>query len=260
MGVHWIDTSIVSLRLGREQAGDRRARQPTSITLEHGDILVVNSTSYLDILYLMARWTPVFTRVYGDRVEVLSFWQAIRQCAEATPPTTAAAATRTNTLTLEELARKVKAQRRGPIIVQPEATTSNGRALLRFAPIFRHFDPALVGVSVRIATFRYPYHYFCPTFSFGNQWRHFFILCCQYHTPMTVKYLAPSKCPTTTPSSMSTSLSADKQHGDDDPLGEEIAVLMGQMSRLRRMQLSVHDKYEFLQFYEQRNDGRVRRR
>jgi hypothetical protein len=55
IGVFWIDTSIASLRLGRGQADDRRARPSKSIKLDHGDILVVNSTGYLDILYLMAR-------------------------------------------------------------------------------------------------------------------------------------------------------------------------------------------------------------
>jgi hypothetical protein len=64
---------------------------------------------------------------------------------------------------------------------------------------------------------------------------------------MVVKYLAPSKCPTTAASTIG-----------EDPLGEEIAVLMGQMSRLRRVKLGLQDKRDFLQFYAQRNTGRVR--
>ncbi|KAI8051988.1 hypothetical protein BDF22DRAFT_689462 [Syncephalis plumigaleata] len=254
IGVFWIDTSIVSLRLGRDQSDDRRARPSKSIQLSHGDILVVNSTGYLDILYLMARWTPVFTRIYHDRVEVVTFWQALRQTANATPLATTQN-TPTTLYSLEELVRKVKVKRLGPIIIQPEATTSNGRALLQFSPVFRHFDPSLTDSQIRIATFKYPYHHYCPTYSFGSQWRHFFNLCCQYYTPMMIRYLSPQKCPTTA----STSASADNTN-DNDPLGEEIAVLMGQMSRLRRTQLGVQDKYEFLQFYKQRNEGRVRRR
>ncbi|KAI9593283.1 hypothetical protein BDF19DRAFT_449136 [Syncephalis fuscata] len=253
IGVHRVTANVASLRLGRS-AADRKESKSDLTRLYHGDILVVNSTGYLDILYLMSRWTPVFTRVHGDRVEVVSFWQALRkgsQTVHSTPTTNV------TTLSLEELVRKVKKQRLGPIIVQPEATTSNGRALLLFSPVFRDFNPSEVHSNIRIATFKYPYQYFCPTFSFGHQFIHFFQLCCQYHTPMRITYLAPSKCPTTTPVTVTTSI--DDQTSDD-LLGEEIATLMGQMSQLRRTQLNDQDKHHFLQFYHQRNQGVPRKK
>jgi hypothetical protein len=78
---------------------------------------------------------------------------------------------------------------------------------------------------------------------------------------MTVKYLSPQKCPTAIPTNVTTTTTSSTDNtSDNDPLGEEIAVLMGQLSRLRRTQLGVQDKYDFLQFYKQRNEGRIRRK
>jgi hypothetical protein len=51
---------------------------------------------------------------------MVTFWQALRQTAHATPVTTQHA--QSTMYSLEELVLKVKAKRLGPIIIQPEVS------------------------------------------------------------------------------------------------------------------------------------------
>ncbi|RKP09633.1 hypothetical protein THASP1DRAFT_28576 [Thamnocephalis sphaerospora] len=240
VGVHWIKVDTATLRRGLKK-NDGSVRS--------GDIIVANSAGYLDILYFAFRFAPTFTRVYGDRVVPVTVWQMLCGCvrAEMEPPEDA--------MPLKTLVHRAQQQRLGPIVVLPEATTSNGRALLRFSPVFRNFDPEAAHAHIHIIGFKYPYEHYCPTYALGNPYSHLFRLCCQYNNAMTVRYLSPSECPTT-----ATPEPREGQSPTDDPLGEEIAVLLGQMARLRRTQLGVADKREFLEYYAHRSSGQVRKR
>ncbi|KAG1440174.1 hypothetical protein G6F56_012024 [Rhizopus delemar] len=120
MGFFHIKTETVSIRKSRNSTGSEGS-------IKKGDVIITNWTSYVDILYLAYKFNPVFTQVYSNnRVRKISLWQAIRSIN--TLPNTPS-----NTLKLNEL---ISQENQGPIVVFPEGTTSNGRALLKFLPLF----------------------------------------------------------------------------------------------------------------------------
>lgn len=100
--------------------------------------MIANSTSYIDLLYLAYRHDPIFTRVHGKKLRTVSLWQAIRTCAEVP----AHPEPDEKLYTVKELAHAAKERRWGPVVVLPEGTTSNGRALLEFAPLFGEYQPS----------------------------------------------------------------------------------------------------------------------
>ncbi|KAI7868021.1 hypothetical protein BDF14DRAFT_1798866 [Spinellus fusiger] len=136
-GFYSIKTEIVSLR--------RRgtASSPT-FSVASGDIIVSNWTSYIDLLYMAYKWNPIFTRVFPaqSKVQIISLWQAIQLCAAVPVLSCTELGIHPNDLwTLSALAKKAKQDHLGPILVLPEGTPSNGRALLQFNPIFKDLQP-----------------------------------------------------------------------------------------------------------------------
>ncbi|KAG1243571.1 hypothetical protein G6F68_015777 [Rhizopus microsporus] len=124
MGFFHIKTETVSIRKSRGNI--------KSGSVKDGDIIISNWTSYVDILYLAYKFNPVFTQVYSNTTQVkkISLWQAIRSVNQIPP------ATPTSTVyDIKELSLKAKEQGWGPIVIFPEGTTTNGRALLKFVPL-----------------------------------------------------------------------------------------------------------------------------
>lgn len=103
-----------------------RLRTPPS----HGDFIVVNHASYLDIPYLTAVFSPAAFFVPHNRMLVqLSPFAALRW-------TLAGSSNSISHLphfkSLHEARDRAKAQRRGPLIVLAEGVASNGIGVLRF--------------------------------------------------------------------------------------------------------------------------------
>ena len=125
MGFFYIKTETISLRKSRDRTTDTSVKQ--------GDLIIANWTSYVDIIYLAYQFSPVFTQVFIDtpRVKVISFWEAIQLVGQSPQ-----VAQNQNTLyTLDALAEKAKQAGWGPVVVFPEGTTTNGRALLKFSSV-----------------------------------------------------------------------------------------------------------------------------
>lgn len=51
-------------------------------------------------------------------------------------------------VTLKELSRRARKEGLGPIVVFPEATTTNGKTILKFAPVFEGFDDKEAAIQV----------------------------------------------------------------------------------------------------------------
>lgn len=118
---------------------------------------MVDDDDDLDI-YHFCRYNPVFTRVYPDapknkNMQRIGFWNALRLCAKMPVLTSDSK----ELSSLKQIAADASKHRRGPVVVFPEGTTSNGRALLKFAPVFREFQPSDRNVRFHLFAFRYIY-------------------------------------------------------------------------------------------------------
>ncbi|KAI8070888.1 hypothetical protein BC940DRAFT_235281 [Gongronella butleri] len=198
-GFFLIKTEITSIRRGK---GGKSSR----INVKPGDIIVANWTSYIEVLYLAFRFDPVFTQVIPsvNKVRVLTLWQAVRACVHippVSPEDVGLTASSPQLMTLKQLQKQTT---RRAIVVFPEATTTNGRALLNFAsPLFDEYT----------ATDQH------GCFHGGSV------------SPNDVATLA----------------------GSSDLVGGLMGIALGNMARLRKTNMDVHSKREFMDYYYSRN-------
>ncbi|KAL0090755.1 hypothetical protein J3Q64DRAFT_1013733 [Phycomyces blakesleeanus] len=252
-GFFYIKTETISLRKGR---GTNSTKPQFNVC--SGDIVVSNWTSYIDILYLACRWDPVFTQIFPveNKVCRVSLWQAIRLCG-STPIMSAADAgvDKKDLWTLKELAKKAKEQHWGPVIVFPEGTPSNGRALLQFSPIFKDFKSTDRGIAIHGMAFKYEYSNLPPSYTVGNMFFHYASICSQFYNYMTIKQLSDEDTPC---SASKGSLSGIPQSADfssfaasDDWVGSQLISSLSTMARLRKTHLGMEDKRAFMNYYNQ---------
>lgn len=124
-GVWWIDLQVDGVRRGSLSL-DSPSRLPSG-----GTIIASSYTSPLDVLYLAAIFDPIFTQSYpGSRlVTEISQESALAACFSVHNPLALGAERR-----MVKLETLVKQNPSRTIVVFPEATTSNGRGILRFSP------------------------------------------------------------------------------------------------------------------------------
>ena len=117
---------------------------PRGRSIIHGDFIVANHTSYIDIIYFyfrygfkrnmrlfFGRFTPVFVEVLDtDRglVRKSSALECILRCGG---PDRVGLKNAGSVMTLSQLSAEAKLQRLGPIVLFPEIATSNGRGILK---------------------------------------------------------------------------------------------------------------------------------
>ncbi|GAA5935606.1 hypothetical protein JCM1841_007010 [Sporobolomyces salmonicolor] len=157
LGVGWIKVETVHLR--------KTGRSPPAMLFEpkKGDLIIGNSSSYIDLLYLAFRHNPTFllpvssptsqgspssrAKVTGwRRVSLLGAIMAAGKLPERSE----------GGENLEDAIRKAS----GPVAVFPEATTSNNRALLRFAELQA---PPAGAKAIPVRTFVLAFKYSPPT-------------------------------------------------------------------------------------------------
>lgn len=98
-----------------------------------------------------------------------------------------------------------------------------------------------------VLKFRFEYEEFSPTYTAGSPFVHFFVLCCQLHNSLEVKYVAAGENP-----SLDTPVETENK---EDPLGEQIATCLTHILHLRKAQLTVDDKLGFLSYFNERTKG-----
>ncbi|KAJ7068175.1 hypothetical protein C8F01DRAFT_595241 [Mycena amicta] len=274
----WISVDNVTRKRGRG-VKDVETWQPHA-----GDVIVSNWVSWVEILWLAFRFNPVFvlpvtetgpspaptrseavshtpgrrtgtgsaniqssTRTATVPVPIAGFREASLLsmiCFTGhTPPFGA-----TKYLSLEE----IRTRARRPVVVFPECTTSNGRALLRFANVFKQKVP-VQGYNVFVMCVRYdPPTRFSATLahpvpSSFNPLSHIWTVATSLALQaVSIRLLAPSESPSSQLFVTSEFLSGS---GDADPLAEVCAALIAQIGKMKRTGMGWEDKTLFLDFF-----------
>ncbi|KAJ1730436.1 Vacuolar protein sorting protein vps66 [Coemansia biformis] len=245
LGFYSIDTKTVGLQKGRRGAADKAqgSGKPKS-----GDIIIANHASYVDVLYLVAKYNPVFLEMDNASVRArpISMWAALRAPALRTPALLPAKDARP----LKAITEEARLRRLGPVVVFPENATSNGRALLQFLSVFEETENQDEKSALHVVALKYPFQAFSPAYSVGSQLVHLFRLCCQVYSSLVVRVLEQSEAPRVADSALFCDADADPVDLDD-----AIRDKMLQLSRLRMTKLSAMDKRDFLAFYYERARG-----
>ncbi|KAI8603957.1 hypothetical protein EDD21DRAFT_367656 [Dissophora ornata] len=265
LGFFWIKHEVVTLKRGRS-AGANKQQSSSRRAAASGDLIVCNWSSYIDVLYLAFRYDPVFTQIYPSTLTVrkISFWEALRLSGsypEMSPPEGV------ETMPLLEFVKAMHKTGAGPVVIFPEGTTTNNRAILKFVPIFKDCSLPETSINISILALKYDYHKFAPTFTvrLDNSYffGHLFRTCAQFYNTLTVKSLTREESPSNAHFSALDGLSSTPSGAamgavepvEDDPLGGVIINLMGRLTRFRKLGLNVQDKADFLEYYIQRNSG-----
>jgi hypothetical protein len=122
-GIWWVDLQIDGVKRGSLGKHQHRLPQP-------GSVIASSFTSPIDCLYLAAIFDPIFTVSYpGTKlVEQLSLFHAIVRALLEPQPTPARGAR------LVTVAKLLEENPDSSLVVLPECTTTNGRAILPFSP------------------------------------------------------------------------------------------------------------------------------
>ncbi|KAB5596349.1 acyltransferase-like protein [Ceratobasidium theobromae] len=264
-----------------------------------GDIVVSNWASWIEVLWLAARYNPIFvlpvcagpaqssaqnnapptpgrrtgtgsaqiaTASAAPRQQILGFRTAtfleVIRVTGRTPPYDSPITTVTSTI------EDIRSKSDRPVVVFPECTTSNGRALIRFADVFiagkgKHIKHPVKGFKMYIMCARYdpptsmtpsPTHSI-PSHSgtLPNPIPHLFtlIFAPTLTQSLSIRLLAPSDSPSSG-SFMASEVILDNGIAPTDEISEACAVLMAQISKLRRVGMGWEDKVAFLDFYRKR--------
>ncbi|PIA17106.1 hypothetical protein COEREDRAFT_86503 [Coemansia reversa NRRL 1564] len=250
LGFHWIDTKTVGLQKGRRTSKEvrQRGQKKRQRNVRSGDIIIANHISYIDILYLVARYNPVFIEIDNATTYArpVSMWSALRSPARQTPALLQAKDARP----LKAITEEARIGCLGPVVVFPENATSNGRALLQFLSVFEEVENQDEKSTIHIMAFKYPFQSFSPTFSVGNQLTHLFRLGCQMYNSLVIRVLEQDEAPRIADSAMFCDEDAEPVD-----LDEAVKAKLLQLSRLRMTKLTAMDKRDFLAFYYLRSKG-----
>ncbi|TPX46624.1 hypothetical protein SeMB42_g02962 [Synchytrium endobioticum] len=236
LGFFWVHTESVSIKKGA-----RRRFKPKQLSIQSGDVIAANHTSYVDVLYLASRYAPLFvtpTQTPGQ-VTVETVWSAFSKSIRSPPLEQTGEP-------LSEVSRKARIAGRGPIVVFAEGTTSNGRGILRMTKVFEHLDPSKT--KIHVIGLKYDYDDFAPTFTVGNFLTHVFVMACQWVNTLEVRYLIGEEADVQAKLPPNYTLSPD-----EGIIGTQVANLLNHATRLRQISsLGVKEKQEFIAYYLER--------
>ncbi|KAJ7228759.1 hypothetical protein GGX14DRAFT_71501, partial [Mycena pura] len=281
LGLFWISVDNVSRKRGPRGVKDIETWRPRA-----GDVIVSNWVSWIEILWLAFRFNPVYvlpvtergpspatpvrpsdaishtpgrrtgtgsaniqanSRAPTARVPVVGFRQvsllsAIRFTGR-TPPFGSGP--------LQSL-EDIRSAARRPVVVFPECTTSNGRALLRFANVFQQKVPVR-GYTVFVMCVRYdPPTQFSTTLAHSvpttfNPLSHAWSVATSLMPQaVSIRLLAPSESP-----SSQLFLASEVLTGanESDPLAEACGALIAQIGKMKRTGMGWEDKSLFLDLF-----------
>lgn len=147
-----------------------------------------NHISYIEIFYLSFRFSPIYATMFYDKGEL----KLVRHNTISAFLTSAFGISSTNEKgeSLTSIMKYAKENHLGPVVLFPEGTSTNGRAVLRFQPVFpSDFESFLKNenLHIHLVGFRFEFKYFSPGFHFGNFYIHFFQLLNQMKNSLCVK-------------------------------------------------------------------------
>eukprot|EP00842_Homolaphlyctis_polyrhiza_P006551 jgi/Hompol1/6898/HPOL_005117-RA len=249
IGFWSISTTTVSLRRGasssstgslnRTRSGNGSKKRKPGHKVK---IVIANHTSYLDVLYLAYRYAPMFTHVSASgKIRLISFWQALFTAGEYPN-----LEDEQDSMTLNELIAHASSKSQvAPIVIFPEGTTSNGRGILKFLPVFKDFV-ADSNVLFELVGFKYIYGDWCTCYTVGSRGVHFLWTLTRFANTLDVRILLPSEV------ALSTDPLADSGSLEEDPAGSQLSSQLAQMLRMRKVSKNAVDKQSFLDFYNER--------
>ena len=193
-------------KVGKAGKGHQAKWPPLSAAVS-GTVIISTLTSYLDILYLAFRFSPVFAfPVYDPKgatptgkvvaMGTLSAMSHVSTCASLHDR---------RGVDIAELVAKSQGSNLGPVVIFAEGVSSNGRGVLPFLPpVAPTAEVGSGGADVAglegqawikgkapacfAAVVRYPFQYFSPTYTVGSLAAHCLlgvcwqVLCC--HRPI----------------------------------------------------------------------------
>lgn len=263
---------------GKRTARERQslianAGWPVGGSPAHGSLIVANSCSWLDVLYLGFRFNPTFTRVptegcerradvpVGQVVVHSSLWAALGAALWQSEEVGSHSAQRLATVL--EWAKK---NRRGPVVVFPEGTQSNNRGVLDFLPVLEEVPAGtkvtLVGLKYGLPTPMSP----TPAVwtGTGSPWAHVWKVLSQPSVSMRAVYLVKEDVPSVPEAGAA--VSAASEGGDGGSVAGTAAdwsrslnELLAKMLETRRCSSSgAIEKRAFFAFFDARNAGASR--
>ncbi|KAJ3415696.1 hypothetical protein HDV05_004374 [Chytridiales sp. JEL 0842] len=249
LGFYNIPTTTTTLKKSlREKQSLSKSLSHPSNSIQSGDIIIANHTSYIDILYFQTFYTPVFLHISSNgKCRVQSFSESLFRCGEYP-----VLEEKEDICTLSQISSWAKKEMKGPVVVFPEGTTTNGRGLIKFLPVLENAGFKLGpkdGGAPRFHVFglKYEYEDYSPTYTIGGKLSHVIGLGAQFVNRLEVKKLSVEES--------NGIVSASQQVGT---LGTQAATMVGQLLRLRMTSLSVGDKVEFFDFYKEREEKKRR--
>ncbi|KAG9127684.1 hypothetical protein FRC07_010909 [Ceratobasidium sp. 392] len=294
LGFWLVPTQVTTRKARRADASNHEKWAPGA-----GDIIASNWASWVEVLWLAVRYNPLFvlpvcaskpqlaasnatpltpgrrtgtgsaqiaTSSAAPRQQILGFRTAsfleVILATGYVPPYGSSSST--ITATIEDI--RAKADR--PLVVFPECTTSNGRALLRFADVFvagkgKHIKHPVKGFKLYIMCARYdPPTSSTPTATHSipsqsttlpNPLSHLLTLLFAptLTQSLSIRLLAPSESPSSG-SFMASEVILDGGVAPVDEISEACAVLMAQLAKVKRVGMGWEDKAAFLEFYRKR--------
>lgn len=139
-----------------------------------------------------------------------------------------------------------------PIAILPEGTTSNGRGLLQFLPVFGNDE---LEEELKLIGLKYSWeHSVCPSFTTGTKLSHLMNILYYFNHNLHVRRLAKKDI------SFYPELNGTKSHetrtkeniSNEGIYGSQISNLLAATLRLRKISKTAKDKSDFLLYFNER--------
>ncbi|KAJ3241875.1 hypothetical protein HDU81_009737 [Chytriomyces hyalinus] len=228
-------------------------KSTTNRAILPGDLIVSNHASYVDIIYLFTMYSPAFTSINPKTglLRQIPLYEAIMSCGQH--PSHLSEHTKSET-TLPNLIESCRKQNK-PVVLFPEATTSNNRALLRPAV---DMNALFSGVQlpkqrVHVITFKYVFQEFSPAYNIGGKLSHLIGLCSQVWNALQVRvcfhhdaYWKDGGFEAASPVAKGTKTITIRAAGFG--VGQMVETMLVEVSKLKMTNLGVQDKIEFFEY------------
>jgi hypothetical protein len=142
-------------------------------------LIFLDHLSYIDLIYFYLKFSPVFTCVeFQDEKLILSkksfleFFKIV--CFGSKKNSNSSSLVK-----LSELMKESKKKNIGPILLFPEGSTTNGKSILKFQPIFdENFETTLKqeNLNIHVIGIRYQFSHFSPCFHLDDFYSHLYHL------------------------------------------------------------------------------------
>eukprot|EP01133_Synstelium_polycarpum_P015529 gene15529-18447_t len=238
------------IRLEEEVESLSRSKRPigslTSVKLN--DVVLVNHTSYIDVIYLTYKYSPTFAVPPNDkegsnegRLVPLTLGRAIMNAIYSPLQLTS------DSMPTSDLMAMISSTWCGPLVVFPEGTTGNGLGLLEPSAVFT--QPELIIVDAfHVLGITYPTigSNVSPTFTVGSLPLHLVRLCATWRNIMTVRYLSRNCMP---PIPLDGSTHGHLTASDATEWFDAVFKALSSMIGVRRTKITAHNKLSFVAYW-----------